>query len=254
MANVSVSWYTALEQGRDVRPSTAILEGIAGALRLSAAETHHLFVLAGQMPSPDTATTSETPTGTMSLTLRRVMDDLGTSPAWAMTAREDLVHWNFAAEAAFLLSSPFPPPHERNLMWRMFIDPALRGLYEDWETTARAVLARFRANFASSSGEPGFERLVEDLERESAEFRAWWPLHDVMEESEGTKVLAHPEVGRVVLDHTTLHSPADPDLRVVVYVPSTDVDRARLDAVVANGSKPAAGIQEGASGQGPSPA
>jgi len=82
MANVSVSWYTSLEQGRDVRPSAAILEGIARALQLSARETNHLFVLAGQVPPPGTAPSPQTPTGTVSPTLRRVMDDLGTSPAW----------------------------------------------------------------------------------------------------------------------------------------------------------------------------
>lgn len=175
------------------------------------------------------------------------MDDLGTTPAFVLTARGDLAYSNAAADAAFLLSSPIPPPHERNVVWRLFVDPTSRRLYESWEDTAQAVLARFRADFASNPGDPAFEALVENLGEESAEFREWWPRHDVMGESDGRKRFVHPEVGRLVLEHTTLHSPADSDLRVLVHVPSTAEDRARLEEVVAkaNGSKPKAANKAG---------
>lgn len=233
LANVSVSWYTSLEQGRDVNPSPQVLEGIAGALELSAQETRHLFVLAGRAPRGVPGSP-----GRASPTLRRVMYDLKTTPAYAMTARGDLAYRNPAADVAFSLSSPFPPPHERNVVWRLFVDPASRGLYEDWETTARAVLARLRADFAANLGDPKFEALVEDLKSASAEFRELWSRHDVTGASDVRKVVVHPEVGRLVLEHTTLHSPADPDLRVLVYVPSTGEDLARLKELMAktNGS------------------
>lgn len=234
MSNVSVSWYTSLEQGRDVRPSAEILASIAGALRLSAREKRHLFVLAGKPPPRDVPA----PPGTASPTLRRVLDDLGNSPAYATTAHGDLAYWNAAADAAFLLSSPMPSPHERNIVWRLFVDPTWRARNEDWEPTAQTVLARLRADLAESPGDPRFGELVEDLKRESVEFREWWPRHDVVGEPDGTKRLLHEGVGRLVLEHTTLHSPADPDLRVVVYVPSTAEDLARLEELMAkaNGS------------------
>ena len=252
MANVSVSWYTSLEQGRDVGPSAEVLGGIAGALKLSAQETRHLFVLAGKPPPRDVPA----PPGTASPTLRRVLDDLGNSPAYAITAHGDLAYWNAAADATFSLSSPMPPPHERNVVWRLFVDPALRGLYEDWEPTAQTVLARLRADLAESPGDPRFVELVEDLKRESAEFREWWPRHDVVGEWDGRKRLVHEGVGRLVLEHTTLHSPADPDLRVLVHVASTAEDLARLKELMAkaNGSTRKATNGEGTYGQGSSPA
>ena len=46
LANIGVSWYTALEQGRDVRPSEQVLNSLAETLRLSPAERRHLFLLA----------------------------------------------------------------------------------------------------------------------------------------------------------------------------------------------------------------
>ena len=178
------------------------------------------------------------------------MDDLGTTPSYALTAPRDLAYSN----AAFLLSSPFLPPHERNVVWRLFVDPAARKLYEDWETTARTVLARFRADFALNPGDQRFEALVEDFKRESAEFGEWWPRHDVMGELDGRKRIVHPEVGRLVLEHTTLHLPADPDLRVLVYVPSTEEDLARLKEAMAmaGGSTPKAANEKGLDGQGTS--
>src|SRR5262249_16333421 len=48
LANIGVSWYTLLEQGQDAHPSRHVLESLARALRFSAAEAQHLFLLAGQ--------------------------------------------------------------------------------------------------------------------------------------------------------------------------------------------------------------
>jgi transcriptional regulator with XRE-family HTH domain len=46
LANVGLTWYTWLEQGRQARPSASVLTAIADALRLDAHEREHLFALA----------------------------------------------------------------------------------------------------------------------------------------------------------------------------------------------------------------
>src|SRR5579872_3907928 len=46
LANLSVTYYTFLEQGRPVRPSAQVLDALAAALRMSAAERRYLYVLA----------------------------------------------------------------------------------------------------------------------------------------------------------------------------------------------------------------
>src|SRR6266567_9111393 len=46
LANVSTTYYTFLEQGRPVRPSAQVLDALASALRMSAAERRYLQVLA----------------------------------------------------------------------------------------------------------------------------------------------------------------------------------------------------------------
>ncbi len=57
LADVGVTWYTWLEQGREVNPSEAVLVGVANALQCSPLETRHLFVLAGLTPPEATQVT-----------------------------------------------------------------------------------------------------------------------------------------------------------------------------------------------------
>src|SRR6202795_82026 len=45
LASVGTTWYTWLEQGRDVRPSNEVLSALARTLRLDPIERRHLFVL-----------------------------------------------------------------------------------------------------------------------------------------------------------------------------------------------------------------
>src|ERR1700726_608492 len=45
--SLSSTYYTFLEQGRPVRPSAQVLDALAAALRMSAAERRYLHVLAG---------------------------------------------------------------------------------------------------------------------------------------------------------------------------------------------------------------
>src|SRR5271155_526570 len=55
LAGVGVTWYTWLEQGRNVSPSTEVLNALAAALRLDAAARRHLFVLADRPPASERA-------------------------------------------------------------------------------------------------------------------------------------------------------------------------------------------------------
>src|SRR4030088_2661138 len=50
LAHISTEYYVRLEQVRAPRPSGEVLAGIAGALRLTDAESHHPPVLAGPAP------------------------------------------------------------------------------------------------------------------------------------------------------------------------------------------------------------
>src|SRR5947207_6385430 len=69
LAGVGVTWYTWFEQGRAIGVSSAFLDRLADALRLSRAERRHLFVLGGHRP-PEIG---EPPPG-LSPSLQRMLD------------------------------------------------------------------------------------------------------------------------------------------------------------------------------------
>ncbi|HLG76386.1 MAG TPA: helix-turn-helix transcriptional regulator [Ktedonobacteraceae bacterium] len=220
LANVGVSWYTLLEQGHAIHPSTEVLHGIADALQLTPDERRHLFLLADQHYLIEADTTHEQ----VSPALRRVIDTLNPLPAYVMGRRWDFLAWNTAAEHVLLLSKSVPP-YEYNAVWRIFANPLSHRLYHPhWEQIAQKILAEFRAESASAADEEWFKRLTADLQRVSPEFRAWWPRHDVRGRADALKELEHPLVGCLKFEHTTLQVPMTPELKIMIYTPLPGTD------------------------------
>ncbi|HEY4385593.1 MAG TPA: helix-turn-helix transcriptional regulator [Ktedonobacteraceae bacterium] len=219
LANVGVSWYTLLEQGRDIHPSSAVLHSIADALQLTPDERQHLFLLADQQSLVDTHASNEQ----ISPALRRVLDALNPIPAYVIGRRWNYLAWNTTAERIFLLSKSVPP-YEYNAVWRIFADPMSHIYNPQWEQVAQRVLAEFRADSARYAEEEWFKRLIADLQRVSPEFRAWWPRHDVRGRADARKDIEHPWVGCLMFEHTTLQVPTMPELKIMIYTPLPETD------------------------------
>lgn len=219
LANVGVSWYTLLEQGRDIHPSREVLQSIADALQLAPDEQKHLFLLANQQPPVETLFCSEQ----VSPALHRVLEALNPFPAYIVGRRWDFLAWNAAAEHVLLLSKPVPP-HAYNAIWRIFTDPESKQYDLNWEQVAQKVLEEFRADSARCVDEEWFKRLIADLERASPEFRSWWPRHDVRGRADARKAIEHPLVGCLQFELTTLQVPAMPELKIMIYTPLPETD------------------------------
>jgi hypothetical protein len=109
------------------------------------------------------------------------------------------------------------------------MDPGHRELMADWETGARRLLARFRADAAEHLDDPGSERLISWLRESSREFRTWWEEHEVRGSGEGRKLMRHPDVGDVVWEHATFRHAERPEPRLVLYTPTdATVPRVRV--------------------------
>jgi transcriptional regulator with XRE-family HTH domain len=225
LAGVGLSWYTWLEQGRDIRPSAQVLDALARALALDAGERAHLFHLARvELPLPGADYLHEAPAE-----LRALVDALVPHPAYLLSPRTDVLAWNRAAAA--LLGEPPPGPDgPPNLLWWLFASTERQGA--QWDETGRATLARFRAEHARRIGDPGFARLIDALERESERFRALWPEHEVMTGHLGTKVIEHPEIGTLRLYHLQSIPAEHPDLRLTQFAPVDDATRDALGRLV----------------------
>ncbi|MFJ2296504.1 helix-turn-helix domain-containing protein [Streptomyces sp. NPDC087894] len=84
LAQVSVSYYERLEQGRASRPSPEVLASLGAALRLTTAERDHLARLAGQI-LPGAADQEGIPAQTHML-----LDRLGNVPGYVVTESQDI--------------------------------------------------------------------------------------------------------------------------------------------------------------------
>jgi transcriptional regulator with XRE-family HTH domain len=214
LANIGVSWYTLLEQGHDVHPSRQVLASLAQALKLTAAEEQHLFLLAYQ-ELPVTMTVEE---AQVTPALQRVVDALNPHPAFLIGRRWDVLTWNRAAELLFRFHEPCPP-YSHNVVWRFFLRGA-RTLDSDWGTQAQNLVAQFRADYARYPGDVSFDEVIADLQRVSPQFRLWWEQQDVRGLPDGPRSMHHPTLGMLEFDHVTFQTSITPDLRVKVYVAS----------------------------------
>jgi transcriptional regulator with XRE-family HTH domain len=229
LAGVGTTWYTWLEQGRDVRASRSVLESLGDALRLTPAERSHVLMLG----RGEELSNGETPAETLSDTQRHLVENLGSSPAMIIGRRWDYLAWNRAL--ALVLGDPMQlPEHRRNHIWATFMVPARRKLFTDWEEGARTAVARFRADGARHVGDPEFEELIDELCDESADFRRWWRRHEVARSGEGRKVLRHPVAGKLVFEHAVYRLEEHLDRRLVLYTPTPLADTpAKLERLLA---------------------
>lgn len=110
-----------------------------------------------------------------------------------------------------------PDRRERNLARFLFLDPAARGLFADWESAARGAVAALRFYAGRHPYDPGLNPLVDELAALDADFRRWWAGHDVLEHTHGTKRFRHPAVGELALEYESLTFPDDPDQTLYLY-------------------------------------
>jgi transcriptional regulator with XRE-family HTH domain len=224
LCGVSVTWYTWLEQGRQITPSRQVLDAVAATLRLSSAEHEYLLGLAGYaapQPSGPQAVAPAPPH------IQRLLDELGDRPAYALAADWSIAGWN-AAYASLYPNVAHTDPEHRNLLWLVFTDPAVRELLDDWEVTSRRFLAEFRAETASRLADAGIQDLVARLREVSPEFREGWDGHPVAGFVSRERIFHHPTAGTLHLEHHQLRASDRPDLQLVIYTPLDDVSRTRL--------------------------
>ncbi|NSC19925.1 helix-turn-helix domain-containing protein [Streptomyces albus subsp. chlorinus] len=211
LAGISATWYTYLEQGRDIRTSDQVLEALASALRLDRPERDHLFQLAGHPPAVRTAKAEP-----LAPEVAAVPQLLQPQPAYVIAGNYDVLSRNEAADALFPnLAGVAERP--ANLVRWTFLEPAAREVVVDWEPEARGLLARLRALAGRHPGDPRYTRLIDELHEGSGQVRAWWPRYDVQARHSGRKRLRPP--GREVTEfaYTAFHPAGQPELTLVVY-------------------------------------
>lgn len=221
LSGVSLTWYTWLEQGREINPSRQVIDALARTLRMSPAEHEYVLHLTGHA----TALSLDQTSITIPAHGQRLLDALEDSPAYALTHNWTIVAWNRAYEA-FYPNVATTPRAERNLLWLVFTDPYVKDLLADWETDSRRFLTQFRAEAGPRVHEPAFSRLIHKLQNASEHFRTGWASHDVDHFTSSQRRFKHPQAGTLLLEHHRLALSDCPDLHVVIYTATAGTDTA----------------------------
>jgi transcriptional regulator with XRE-family HTH domain len=214
LAGVSATWYTWIEQGRDVSVSPAALARLARVMRLAPAERAYLFDVAGRR-DPDAP--PEQPLGDLTGGLEAVVATI-TSPAYVLDRAWNAVAWNASARRLFV--GWLDGDNGRNLLEYVFLNPAARALIADWETRALRLAAEFRADYSRHLAAPENRALVENLRARSPFFEHAWQAHAVVEREGGERTFNHPADGFLSYRQTTFLLAPHQDVKLVVLVES----------------------------------
>ena len=216
LASISTDYYTRIEQGR-IQVSAPVLGTLADVLGLDEDQRRYLFSLAEK---PSTRSPRQT-VQKVKPQLRRVLDDLASTPAIVMGRRMDVLAWNRLA-AAMITDFGQVPAKQRNYVRILFTDPAMRTLYKDWESVAKTAVAQLRMEAAKYPDDPRLTSLVGELSVTDAQFAQWWAARNVASLAAGTKTLVHPTAGELALDWDTRAEAGDADQQLVVWTAAPD--------------------------------
>ncbi|MDR3435645.1 helix-turn-helix transcriptional regulator [Telmatospirillum sp.] len=209
---VSTTWYTWLEQGRDVSASPPALARLAEALCLSPAERAYLFDLAGKRdPAAPVEVNDDLPAHV--LALPRTMS----VPAYLLDRTWTARSWNDAAERLF--TGWLDRNNDRNLLRFIFLSPVARRLIDDWEERGRRVVAEFRADYSRWLHDPAMQTLIDNLGGASPTFLQHWHEQAVLNREGGERRFHHPQDGACRFQQATLLLAAHPDIKLVSLTP-----------------------------------
>lgn len=248
LAGVSVEYLTRLEQGRDRRPSLQVLNALADALRLTAAERARLYQLTKAANPGFSCLGQRPPQRALRPTVRALLNRLEPTPAVLLNEITDLVAYTEGYERLVgpigLLAATSPataadgqagPP---NLARYVFTDERARAAFLDWDRVADELVAALK--HGPFRAHPATAALADELAAVAGDaFTRRVEAIPGLAPATGILRLAHPAAGVLRLAYEALELSPDDGLRLLVYLPADAATDAALDRV----TRPARSLQ-----------
>ncbi|MFI7455741.1 helix-turn-helix transcriptional regulator [Nonomuraea sp. NPDC049714] len=230
LSDMSVDYYSRLEQRRGPHPSEQMLASLAGGLRLSLEERDHLFRLAGYATPQRTLRADHLNPGMM-----RIFDGLEDAAAQVVNYLGETLKQTRLSKALLGDDTVRTGPG-RSAHYRWFTDPAARSIHpeDDHPTHSRLIAANLHDLYTRDRKDPRVAAMVDALLVESAEFAALWHEHPVGRPYCPAKRIQHPQLGLLELHCQTLLDPDQSQMLVVYTAPSgsESYDKLRLLSVI----------------------
>ena len=217
LAGMSIDYYTRLERGKETRPSPAVTDALARALKLDEDEHEHLRALAARAaryaPEPP-----HSPSRTVRPPLRLLLETLRPNPAYITSRTLDVLAANPGATALYAGLDEWPAA-QRNIGRFLFLHPAARDIYADWDNQIRGCVARLRALAGTDPDAPDLAALVGELLLKSPDFAKLWERYDVTRRTAASnKTFHHPQVGTITLGFQGMQLEGTPGQRLGIYL------------------------------------
>ncbi len=234
LAGVSVDYLVRLEQGRDSNPSPSVLAALASALRLTDVEKAHLGMLALRDANPGLCPSITASGGEVAPSVRVILDRIEPTPAYVSGPYGDVLAWTAAWEALVLplRMLDHETPNEARYL---FLDPAARAAYPEWEALADRQVAQLRTASIRWDFDERFVALLHEL-TEVPDFASRWSAHEVATEPSGERTVVHPDAGTLRVIEEVMRMSGEDDQRLVIWLPADHQTELALDALV--GSSP----------------
>lgn len=217
LAGVSLTWYTWLEQGRDIRVSASVLNSVAKALHLNEDERKYMFALAMEPEAEQAVAGGDM--RAMPASLQRIVDELRFCPAIISDRRCGIVGWNEAAAHVFLDFAEVPPA-KRNMVRLLFERKELRRLAANWEQFAGGFLAIFRAYYGQYVKDEWYEQFIAEMKEDHPDFARLWEQSRVSYAPEVSIEFRHAQAGKMLFDLTSMQVQGGSELRCSIYTPT----------------------------------
>jgi transcriptional regulator with XRE-family HTH domain len=226
LAGVGVTWYTWLEQGRDINVSTQVLEAISRTLRLDRLERNHLYTLAGIALGPATGECDALPDA-----VHRMLQQVSPYPALVLNPRYDVIAYN-DAYTKIVIDLTAIPIEERNILWLTFVSEEWQCAFIDSGSVKLHMVAGYRAALAEHLGDPVWQDFTDRLLASSPEFAELWDRYDVAAPSTKIKVVENARVGLLRIEPVNLWLSQRGQHRAIVYTPADEETDRKLHLLV----------------------
>jgi transcriptional regulator with XRE-family HTH domain len=208
LAGVSLSYYSRLEQGRELNPSLRVLEAMARVLQLGDEDKGELFRLA----QPATRRTkSPVRVERVRPHLRQLIESWTRTPAFIIGHAQDLLATNALADALYRDFAQ----HD-NVLRMLFLDPAAKTFYRNADRARHHAVAALQQTATSTPEDPRILELVGELSVRSGEFRALWAREYTRVPPYEVKQVYHSVVGDLELRHEALNIRSAPGQQLVI--------------------------------------
>lgn len=216
LAGVSTTWYTWLEQGRDIKVSISVLDAVADALQLNLDERKYVYGLAFE--EGGSFFPKEEEEGMITPALEKILKELRYCPSIITDRRSFIVGWNEAAKQVFLDFEKIPLEN-RNLIELVFSRKELRALAVNWEDFVKGFISIFRTYLGQYMADEWYGKFIEEMKKNYPDFNKMWNESEISSAPEMLIEFRHSKAGKMIYNLTSLQVHGANDLRCSIYTP-----------------------------------